>query len=82
MVNLGEDFDKIKIGLLTIAYNILYDTKKIASFYREGRINFMKKNINIPDELFRLKIKELAEETRIKFAKKKGYQIYLTSFQK
>ena len=30
----------------------------------------MKKNINIPNELFRLKTKELAEETRIKFAKK------------
>lgn len=30
----------------------------------------MKHNINIPDELFRLKIKELAEEVRIKFAKK------------
>jgi len=27
-------------------------------------------NINIPDELFRLKMKELAEEVRIKFAKK------------
>ncbi|NMB07349.1 MAG: ImmA/IrrE family metallo-endopeptidase, partial [Tissierellia bacterium] len=27
-------------------------------------------NINIPDELFRLEIKELAEEIRIKFAKK------------
>ncbi|NLY77251.1 MAG: ImmA/IrrE family metallo-endopeptidase [Tissierellia bacterium] len=30
----------------------------------------MKKVINIPDELYRLKIKELAEEVRIKFAKK------------
>jgi len=30
----------------------------------------LKNNINIPDELFRLKIKELAEEVRIKFAKK------------
>ncbi|WP_025641560.1 ImmA/IrrE family metallo-endopeptidase [Schnuerera ultunensis] len=30
----------------------------------------MKNNINIPHELFRLKIKELAEEVRIKFAKK------------
>lgn len=30
----------------------------------------MKNNINIPHELFRIKIKELAEEVRIKFAKK------------
>lgn len=30
----------------------------------------MKENINIPHELFRLKIKELAEEVRFKFAKK------------
>ena len=30
----------------------------------------MKNQINIPDELFRLKVKELAEEVRIKFAKK------------
>jgi Zn-dependent peptidase ImmA (M78 family) len=30
----------------------------------------LKNNISIPDELFRLKIKELAEEVRIKFAKK------------
>src|SRR5690606_17172968 len=30
----------------------------------------MKEKINIPHELFRLKIKELAEEVRFKFAKK------------
>lgn len=33
-------------------------------------MNFLRDDINIPEELFRLKMKELAEEVRMKFAKK------------
>lgn len=33
-------------------------------------MNFLRDDINIPEELFRLKMKELAEEVRMKFAKR------------
>jgi Zn-dependent peptidase ImmA (M78 family) len=35
-----------------------------------GVLRLMKKNLNLPEESFRLQIKDLAEETRIKFARK------------